>query len=177
MKTLLSISLLLIAFVSTSQTIYDFKVTDIDGNEFNLASLKGKKVMIVNTASKCGLTPQYEELEKLYKTYKDSNFVIIGFPSNDFMSQEPGSNTEIKEFCSKNYGVSFPMMSKIEVKGKDKHPLYQFLTEKSKNGYSDNAVKWNFQKYLIDEEGKLVKVISPSTKPMDEEIISWLRNH
>ncbi len=177
MKTLLSISLLLIAFVSASQTIYDFKVTDIDGNEFNLASLKGKKVMIVNTASKCGLTPQYEELEKLYKTYKDSNFVIIGFPSNDFMSQEPGSNTEIKEFCSKNYGVSFPMMSKIEVKGKDKHPLYQFLTEKSKNGYSDNAVKWNFQKYLINEEGKLVKVISPSTKPMDEEIISWLRNH
>lgn len=177
MKTLLSISLLLIAFVSTSQTIYDFKVTDIDGNEFNLASLKGKKVMIVNTASKCGLTPQYEELEKLYKTYKDSNFVIIGFPSNNFMSQEPGSNNEIKEFCSKNYGVSFPMMSKIEVKGKDMHPLYQFLTEKSKNGYSDNSVKWNFQKYLIGEDGKLVKVISPSTKPMDEEIISWIRNH
>lgn len=177
MKTLLSISLLLIAFVSTSQTIYDFKVTDIDGNEFNLASLKGKKVMIVNTASKCGLTPQYEELEKLYKTYKDSNFVIMGFPSNNFMSQEPGSNTEIKEFCSKNYGVSFPMMSKIEVKGKDMHPLYQFLTEKSKNGYSDNSVKWNFQKYLIGEDGKLVKVISPSTKPMDEEIISWIRNH
>lgn len=174
MKTLLSISLLLIAFVSTSQTIYDFKVTDIDGNEFNLASLKGKKVMIVNTASKCGFTPQYEELEKLYKTYQDSNFVIIGFPSNDFMSQEPGSNEEIKEFCSKNYGVSFPMMSKIEVKGKDKHPLYQFLTEKSKNGYSDNSVKWNFQKYLINEEGKLVKVIAPSTKPLSEEIVSWI---
>lgn len=174
MKTLLSISLLLIAFVSTSQTIYDFKVTDIDGNEFNLASLKGKKVMIVNTASKCGFTPQYEELEKLYKTYKDSNFVIIGFPSNDFMSQEPGSNEEIKEFCSKNYGVSFPMMSKIEVKGKDKHPLYQFLTEKSKNGYSDNSVKWNFQKYLINEEGKLVKVIAPSTKPLSEEIVGWI---
>ena len=174
MKTLLSISLLLIAFVSTSQTIYDFKVTDIDGNEFNLASLKGKKVMIVNTASKCGFTPQYEELKKLYKTYQDSNFVIIGFPSNDFMSQEPGSNEEIKEFCSKNYGVSFPMMSKIEVKGKDKHPLYQFLTEKSKNGYSDNSVKWNFQKYLINEEGKLVKVIAPSTKPLSEEIVSWI---
>lgn len=176
MKTLLSISLLLIAFVSTSQTIYDFKVTDIDGNEFNLASLKGKKVMIVNTASKCGFTPQYEELEKLYKTYKDSNFVIIGFPSNDFMSQEPGSNEEIKAFCSKNYGVSFPMMSKIEVKGKDKHPLYQFLTEKSKNGYSDNSVKWNFQKYLINEEGKLVKVITPSTKPLSEEIVGWIVN-
>ncbi|WP_343747673.1 glutathione peroxidase [Fluviicola sp.] len=176
MKTVLSILLLLVAFTGTSQTIYDFKVTDIDGNEFNLASLKGKKVMIVNTASKCGLTPQYEELEKLYKTYKDSNFVIVGFPSNDFMSQEPGTDQEIKAFCSKNYGVSFPMMSKIEVKGKDKHPLYQFLTEKSKNGYSDNSVKWNFQKYLINEQGKLVKVISPSTKPMDQEIISWIRS-
>lgn len=176
MKTVVSILLLLVAFTGTSQTIYDFKVTDIDGKEFNLASLKGKKVMIVNTASKCGLTPQYEELEKLYKMYKDSNFVIVGFPSNDFMSQEPGSNQEIKAFCSKNYGVSFPMMSKVEVKGKDMHPLYQFLTQKSKNGYSDNSVKWNFQKYLINEQGKLVKVISPSTKPMDQEIISWIRS-
>ncbi|MDR0802164.1 glutathione peroxidase [Fluviicola sp.] len=174
MKTVTSILLLLIALAGTSQTIYDFKVTDIDGNEFNMASLKGKKVMIVNTASKCGLTPQYEELEKLYQIYKDSNFIIIGFPSNDFMSQEPGSNAEIKEFCSKNYGVSFPMMSKIEVKGKNKHPLYQFLTEKSKNGYSDNSVKWNFQKYLINEQGKLVKVVSPTTKPMDQEITSWI---
>lgn len=174
MKTVISILLFLVALTGTSQTIYNFKVTDIDGKEFNMASLKGKKVMIVNTASRCGLTPQYEELEKLYQTYKDSNFVIIGFPSNDFMSQEPGTNSEIKEFCSKNYGVSFPMMSKIEVKGKSKHPLYQFLTEKSKNGYSDNSVKWNFQKYLINEQGKLVKVISPSTKPMDPEIISWI---
>lgn len=175
MKALLSAIFLLMGLIGTSQTIYDFKVTDIDGNEFDLSSLKGKKVMIVNTASKCGLTPQYEELEALYKMYKDSNFIIIGFPSNDFMSQEPGSDSDIKEFCSKNYGVTFPMMSKIEVKGKNKHPLYQFLTEKSKNGYSDNSVKWNFQKYLIDEEGKLVLVISPTTKPLSEEITSWIQ--
>lgn len=168
--------MVLISIIGNSQTIYDFKVTDIDGKEFDLASLKGKKIMIVNTASKCGLTPQYEELEKLYNTYKDSNFVIVGFPSNDFMSQEPGSNDEIKEFCKKNYGVSFPMMSKIDVKGKTMHPLYVFLTEKSKNGVSDNSVKWNFQKYLINEEGKLVKVISPSTKPLSEEIVSWIVN-
>ena len=176
MKVILFSLFILISALASSQTIYDFKVTDIDGKEFDLASLKGKKVMIVNTASKCGLTPQYEELEKLYQTYKDQNFVIIGFPSNDFMSQEPGSNEEIKEFCTKNYGVSFPMMSKIEVKGKEMHPLYQFLTEKSKNGYSDNSVKWNFQKYLINEKGELVKVIAPGTKPLSEEITSWIVN-
>ena len=176
MKVILFSLFILISALASSQTIYDFKVTDIDGKDFDLASLKGKKVMIVNTASKCGLTPQYEELEKLYQTYKDQNFVIIGFPSNDFMSQEPGSNEEIKEFCTKNYGVSFPMMSKIEVKGKEMHPLYQFLTEKSKNGYSDNSVKWNFQKYLINEKGELVKVIAPGTKPLSEEITSWIVN-
>lgn len=175
MKAILFSLFVLISALASSQTIYDFKVTDIDGKEFDLASLKGKKVMIVNTASKCGLTPQYEELEKLYETYKDQNFVIVGFPSNDFMSQEPGSNEEIKEFCTKNYGVSFPMMSKIEVKGKEMHPLYQFLTEKSKNGYSDNSVKWNFQKYLISEEGKLVKVVAPGTKPLSEEITLWIQ--
>lgn len=177
MKAILFSLFVLVSVIASSQTIYDsnFKITDIDGNEFNLASLKGKKVMIVNTASKCGLTPQYEELEKLYETYKDQNFVIIGFPSNDFMSQEPGSNEDIKEFCKKNYGVSFPMMGKIEVKGKGMHPLYQFLTEKKQNGYSDNSVKWNFQKYLIDEEGKLVKVVAPGTKPLSEEITSWIQ--
>lgn len=174
MKIVLFSLFALLSVIASGQTIYDFKVKDIDGNEFDLASLKGKKVLIVNTASKCGLTPQYEELEKLYQTYKDQNFVIVGFPSNDFMSQEPGSNSDIKEFCTKNYGVSFPMMSKIEVKGKDKHPLYQFLTEKKLNGYSDNSVKWNFQKYLINEEGKLEQVISPNTKPLSEEITSWI---
>jgi glutathione peroxidase len=176
MKAILFSLFVLISALVSSQTIYDFKVIDIEGKEFDLASLKGKKVLIVNTASKCGLTPQYEELEKLYQTYKDQNFVIVGFPSNDFMSQEPGSNEEIKEFCTKNYGVSFPMMGKIEVKGKEMHPLYQFLTEKSKNGYSDNSVKWNFQKYLINEEGKLVKVVAPGTKPLSEEITTWIVN-
>lgn len=155
-------------------SFYDFKVAAIDGSEFDLAQLKGKKVMIVNTASKCGLTPQYEELEKLYKTYGPDKFVIIGFPANNFLSQEPGSNEEIQNFCKLNYGVSFPMMSKISVKGKDMHPLYVWLTEKKYNGKEDSSVGWNFQKYLINEKGKLVKVISPKTKPMDTEIISWI---
>ena len=158
-----------------AQTIYDFKVEDIDGKTVDLASFKGKKVMVVNTASKCGLTPQFEELEKLYNLYKASDFVIIGFPTNDFMSQDPGSNEEIKAFCTKNYGVSFPMMAKIKVKGDEKHPLYQFLTQKEKNGLEDNKVQWNFQKYLIDESGKLVKVIKPTTSPLDEEIQNWIK--
>jgi glutathione peroxidase len=159
-----------------SQTIYDYTVKDIDGNEFSLSSLKGKKVMIVNTASKCGFTPQYEELEALYKQFKDSNFVIVGFPSNDFMSQEPGTESEIKAFCTKNYGVTFPMMAKVEVKGKNQTPLYSYLTMKSKNGVSDSTVKWNFQKYLINENGTIDKVLSPSTKPMSAEILEWIRH-
>ena len=159
---------------SENMNIYQFKVEDISGNEFDLASLKGKKVMIVNTASKCGLTPQYEGLEELYNTYKNENFVIIGFPANNFMSQEPGTDEEIAAFCQKNYGVSFPMMSKISVKGKEMHPLYQFLTTKELNGFEDSKVAWNFQKYLIDEEGNVEKVISPKTEPLDAEIISWI---
>ena len=173
-----SIFILFFLFMSimklNAQSVHQFKVEDIDGGIFDLASLKGKKVMIVNTASKCGLTPQYEQLEALYQAYKDSNFTIIGFPANNFMGQEPGSNEEIAEFCQKNYGVSFPMMSKISVKGKDKHELYAFLTEADLNGLEDNEVKWNFQKYLIDEDGKLVKVISPTTLPNDPEIIDWI---
>lgn len=154
--------------------IYQFKVKDITGGEFNLADLKGKKVLIVNTASKCGLTPQFEELEKLYQKYKDQNFVIIGFPTNDFMSQDPGTNEEIAEFCKLNYGVTFPMMSKIEVKGDAMEPLYQYLTQKSKNGLGDFEVEWNFQKFLINEEGKLAKVISPKVSPTDSEITNWI---
>jgi glutathione peroxidase len=130
--------------------------------------------MVVNTASRCGLTPQYEKLEALYQKYQNSNFVIVGFPANNFMGQEPGSNEEISAFCKKNYGVSFSMMEKISVKGSDMHPLYHFLTEKSRNGLEDNSVQWNFQKYLIDENGYLVKVISPRTSPDDKEIISWI---
>lgn len=157
-----------------SQTIYEFKVEDIDGKTFDLASLKGKKVMIVNTASKCGLTPQFEALEKLYQEYKSTGFTIVGFPTNDFFKQDPGTNEEIKSFCTKNYGVTFPMMAKIVVRGDEKHPLYKFLTEKSKNGLEDNEVKWNFQKYLINEEGKLVKIIGPRVSPSDDEIKDWL---
>ncbi|HBW85907.1 MAG TPA: glutathione peroxidase [Crocinitomicaceae bacterium] len=180
MKTLL-LAILSFVMITTTDTkenkkesIHQFKVKDINGNSFEFSSLKGKKVMIVNTASKCGLTPQYEKLEALYQMYKDNNFIIIGFPANNFMGQEPGSDQEISTFCQKNYGVSFPMMSKISVKGKGMHPVYQFLTKKSKNGLEDNEVQWNFQKYLIDEEGHLVKVISPRTQPDDASIIQWI---
>ena len=160
--------------MKSEKTIYQFKAQDIKGEEFDFSSLKGKKIMIVNTASKCGLTPQYEKLEALYKKYKDQNFTIVGFPANNFMSQEPGSNTEIASFCQKNYGVSFTMMSKISVKGDDQHEIYKFLTSKSENGVEDSKVKWNFQKYLIGEDGQLEKVIAPTTQPDDEEIIKWI---
>lgn len=157
------------------QTIYQFKVEDLSGNEFDFSTLKGKKIIVVNTASKCGLTPQYKDLEAIYKQYKDKNLVIVGFPANNFAQQEPGSNKEIETFCQQNYGVSFPMMSKISVKGKDMHPLYQFLTEKSKNGLQDSEVEWNFQKYLINEKGELDKVVSPRVLPTDDEIVNWIK--
>ena len=157
-----------------NQTIYQFTVEDINGKPFALADLKGKKVMIVNTASKCGLTPQYKELEALYQQYKDRDFIIIGFPANNFLGQEPGSNEQIASFCSINYGVTFPMMSKISVKGKNMHPLYQFLTQKSKNGVEDSKVQWNFQKYLIGRDGKLEKVIAPKTLPSSDEVTQWI---
>ncbi|MFC6860350.1 glutathione peroxidase [Zunongwangia atlantica] len=162
-------------FAQNEKTIYQFKVEDINGETFDLSSLKGKKVMIVNTASKCGYTPQYAELQRIYEQYKYDDFVIIGFPSNDFGNQEPGSNEEISEFCQKNYGVDFPMMAKITVKGEEKHPLYQFLTEKSKNGFKDSEVKWNFQKYLIDRDGKLVAVKDSNVVPGDNSILSWIQ--
>jgi len=161
--------------MSTSN-IYGFKVTDLYGKEFDFASLKGKKVIIVNTASKCGLTPQYKDLEAIYKEYKDKNLVIVGFPANNFASQEPGTNKEIAEFCEMNYGVTFPMMDKISVKGSDMAPIYQFLTQKSKNGLQDSEVEWNFQKYLINEKGELVKVVSPRTLPTDPEIVNWIKS-
>jgi glutathione peroxidase len=169
---LMTVSQLLTA--QTTKNMHQFKVKDIDGKEFNLASLKGKKVMIVNTASQCGYTPQYADLEKLYEKYKNKNFVIVGFPSNDFGAQEPGSDSEIKAFCSKNYGVSFPMMSKVTVKGEKQHPLYAWLTQQSQNGKSDAPVKWNFQKYLIDETGNWVAVHPSGTKPDSKEIINWI---
>ncbi|NCP46474.1 MAG: glutathione peroxidase [Flavobacteriales bacterium] len=162
---------------TTKQSIHQFKVTDLYGEPFDFSTLKGKKIMVVNTASKCGLTPQYKQLQEIYETYKDSNFVIVGFPANNFMSQEPGDNEEIASFCEKNYGVTFPMMSKISVKGDDMHEVYQFLTQEAKNGVEDSNVSWNFQKYLLDENGYLVKVISPRTLPNNEEIIQWIEGN
>ena len=158
----------------SQKSFYDFKVKDIDGNDFDMASLKGKKVLVVNTASKCGLTPQYEGLEALYKKYGGDKFVIVGFPANNFLAQEPGTNAEIAEFCQKNYGVSFPMMSKISVKGDDMAPIYHWLTEKSENGKTDSSVAWNFQKYMIDENGQLVDYVSPKTAPDDAKIVNWI---
>lgn len=159
----------------SASTIYQFKVKDLYGKEFDFSTLKGKKVMIVNTASKCGLTPQYKDLEALYKEYKDKGLVIVGFPANNFAGQEPGSNEEIASFCEMNYGVTFPMMDKISVKGNNMAPIYQFLTQKSKNGVQDSEVQWNFQKYLINEKGELVKVIDPKTLPTDPEVVNWIK--
>ena len=156
------------------ETIYQFKVKDLYGKEFDFASLKGKKILVVNTASECGLTPQYKDLEAIYEKYKDLNFVTIGFPANNFGSQEPGNNEQIAKFCEMNYGVTFPMMSKISVKGNDMDKVYQFLTQKSKNGLQDSEVEWNFQKYLINEQGELVKVLSPRVLPTDAAIVGWI---
>ena len=157
------------------QTIYQFKVEDLSGKTFDFSSLKGKKILVVNTASKCGLTPQYKDLEKIYREYKDKGFVIVGFPANNFGHQEPGTNAEIETFCEMNYGVTFPMMSKISIKGSDMHPIYQFLTQKAKNGVQDSDVQWNFQKYLINEKGELAKVISPEVLPTDDAIVGWIK--
>ncbi len=165
----------LAGLAQTPGGLYSFKFKTLDGKEFDFSSLKGKKVLIVNTASKCGNTPQYADLEKLYQEYGGNKFVIIGFPANNFLYQEPGTNSEIREFCTKNYGVTFPMMEKISVKGKDMNPLYQWLTQKKLNGVMDSEIKWNFQKYLIDENGKLVKVIDPKVKPFDESILGWVK--
>lgn len=157
-----------------AETIYQFKVKDLYGKEFDFASLKGKKILVVNTASECGLTPQYKDLEAIYKKYQDKNFVIVGFPANNFGAQEPGSNEQIAKFCEMNYGVTFPMMEKISVKGADMDKVYKFLTQKSKNGLQDSEVEWNFQKYLINEQGELVKVLSPRVLPTDAAIVGWI---
>ena len=175
-KLTIILSLIMIATAAFSQkSFYDFKVKDIEGQEFNLSSLKGKKVLVVNTASKCGLTPQYKQLEEIYKTYGGDKFTIIGFPANNFNGQEPGTEKEIEEFCEKNYGVTFQMMSKVSVKGDDQHPLYKWLTSKSQNGLMDSEVAWNFQKYLIDENGQLVDMVAPKVKPDDEKIVGWIK--
>jgi glutathione peroxidase len=171
------IRLLIIAFAffaAGPATIYKFKVSSIDGDTIDFSKYKGKKILIVNTASKCGYTPQYAELEKLHKAYKNK-LVIVGFPANNFGGQEPGSNAEINEFCQKNYGVSFTMAEKVSVKGADIHPLFKWLTQKSENGVMDAEIKWNFNKFLLDENGKLVAVYPSKVNPMSEEITQHLQ--
>lgn len=173
--SLLMVMLLVIpAALQAQKSLHDFTVKDINGYDYKLSQFKGKKVLVVNTASECGLTPQYEDLEKLYREYKDKGLVIVGFPSNDFANQEPGTNEEIAAFCTEKFDVTFPMMSKITVKGEEIHPLYKWLTLEAENGLEDSKVTWNFQKYLIDEEGKLVGHVPPRKKPDTKEIIDWL---
>ena len=177
MKPFFLILSIAFSFSAFSQSIYDYKVTTLSGEQFDFSSLKGKKIMIVNTASKCGYTGQYEQLEEIYEKYKSKGFVVIGFPSNDFMKQEPGTNEEIASFCQKNYGVTFPMMDKISVKGKNMAPIYTFLTTQSLNKLEDNDVKWNFQKYLINEKGQLVRVVKSGVSPNDPSIIQWIEGN
>ncbi|MGL5015012.1 MAG: glutathione peroxidase [Bacteroidales bacterium] len=158
------------------KTIYDFKIENIDGEMFDFSRLKGKKVLIVNVASYCGLTPQYDKLQQLYDEYKDHNFEIIAFPANNFGEQEPGSNKDIKEFCSTNFHITFPVMAKISVTGDNIAPIYEWLTHKKENGVMDAEVTWNFQKFLISEKGELIKTVDPRTDPKDREIVQWIRN-
>jgi len=165
------LALLLSSFLASS--IYDFKVEGLDGKTIDFSAFKGKKIMIVNTASKCGNTPQYAELEQLYEKYKDK-LVIIGFPANNFGAQEPGSNDEIKEFCTKNYGVSFPMAAKVSVKGDDIAPLFKYLVNEAKALGFEDPIKWNFTKFLVDENGKLITVIHNKVKPMSEDVLKYL---
>ena len=176
MKAYISIILITLTISSFAQNsdFFGFKTKTIDGKEISLSDYKGKKILVVNVASKCGLTPQYAQLQELYTKYKDRNFVIIGFPANNFLSQEPGSNSEIKQFCTSEYGVTFPMMAKISVKGEDMDPVYQWLTQKSMNGKLDAEVKWNFQKFMIDEKGNLVDVVFPKESPFSEKIVNWI---
>ena len=173
-KLLLMVLISNTTMAQDATTFHSFKTVSLEGEAINLADYKGKKLMIVNTASKCGLTPQYKDLQALYAKYGGDNFQIIGFPANNFGKQEPGTDAEIKEFCSKNYGVTFPMMHKISVKGDDIDPIYFWLTNKDGNGVDDAPVKWNFQKFLIDENGKWVAKISPSEKADKKSIIEWI---
>src|SRR6187549_808979 len=157
-----------------TKSIYDFKVESLDGGTIDFSQFKGKKILIVNTASECGYTPQYEGLEALYAKYKD-RLVIVGFPANNFGGQEPGSNTQIKEFCKKNYGVTFPMAAKVSVKGEDAAPIYTWLTNKSKNGVMDAEIKWNFTKFLLDEKGKLLAKFDSKVNPLSDQITRYLK--
>lgn len=154
-------------------SVYDYKLTTIRGEALDLQQFIGKKILLVNTASECGFTPQYKQLQELYENFKD-RLVVVGLPCDDFGGQEPGSERQIEEFCEVNFGVTFPLTAKVRVLGAEAHPLYRFLTSKELNGYKDTEVKWNFQKYLIDENGRLMKVFSPALDPMSEELVKYL---
>jgi|SRR5215213_3824942 len=164
---------LLISVLIGGSSIYKFKVPGLEGGTIDFSKYKGKKILIVNTASKCGNTPQYADLEKLYEKYKDK-LVIIGFPANNFGQQEPGTSSEIKEFCTKNYGVTFPMAEKVSVKGDDIHPLFKYLVKEAEKMGEKDPIKWNFTKFLVDEKGKLVKVFFHKINPMSEDITKYL---
>ncbi len=155
--------------VTPTESIYDISINSIDGNKIDLGVYKGKKILFVNVASECGFTGQYKGLEELYETYKD-NLMIIGVPCNQFGGQEPGNAEEIQSFCQKNYGVQFLITEKVDVKGSNQHPLYRWLTEKSVNGLKNSSVKWNFQKYLVDEQGRLIDYYMSTTKPLSTKI-------
>lgn len=159
-----------------TDSFYAHKVKTIDGKDFELSSLKGKKLLVVNVASKCGLTPQYQQLEELYQLYKDKDFEILGFPCNDFGNQESGTHDEIQDFCQVNYGVSFTIFEKVKINGSDQHPLYQWLTNRSKNGKKNIKVIWNFQKFLIDENGQWVDYLLPTTSPKSKKIDKWINS-
>jgi glutathione peroxidase len=158
-------------------SIYDFTVKDIDGNEVSLERFRGKVIMIVNVASKCGFTPQYEGLQSIYERYKDKDFVILGFPANNFFGQEPDTDDAIKSFCTLNYGVSFPMFSKISVKGKTIHPLYRYLTSKKTNPEFGGSITWNFNKFLVDREGRIVARFQSKQKPESSEVVEVLESY
>ncbi len=172
MKYLLAFCLLL-GWVAP-KNIYSFKVDGLEGGTINFAGFKGKKILIVNTASKCGLTPQYKDLEALYQQYKDQ-LVVVGFPANNFRGQEPGSNEEIAEFCQKNYGVSFPMAAKVSVAGDDIAPIYKYLLEEAKKKDLPSPLTWNFGKFLLDEKGQLIAVFPPKTLPLADEVVKYFK--
>lgn len=181
MKQLILLAFIMLSFfnksmaqTTPSESIYNIKINSLTGNPIDLSLYKGKYILFVNVASKCGFTGQYEDLQKLYETYKD-NLMVIGLPCNQFGEQEPGTVQEIKQFCQANYGVTFVMTEKIDVKGNNQHPLYQWLTDKTKNGKSSSTVKWNFQKYLVDPNGNLVDYYFSITNPMSDKITKYLQ--
>lgn len=171
MKTILTSILVILFAAGPTKTVYDFTVKDIDGKDVSLSQYKGKVLLIVNVASLCGNTPQYKDIQNLYEKYSSKGLVVLGFPANNFMGQEPGSDKEIKQFCTKEYAVTFPMFSKISVKGKEIAPIYSYLTQKSENGVIDAPVKWNFQKFLIGKNGTVITSVAPGTSINDEPVM------